>query len=460
MPDQKPANMTPVTTLVSTDRVYFQSSDGNTDKAITKDNLDTALRGVTGVEAGATADQTGAEIKTLYEGEADTNAYTDAEKTKLASVESAADVTDATNVAAAGAVMDSDLSEAEGFMRKTGAGAYEAIKTNLGATTDPGTGNDNTQGYAVGSRWINVTLDKEFVALDVSTGAAVWKETTGAGGGGAGDVVGPGSATDNALARFDTATGKLLQNSNATLDDAGLLDVPSIQPRAVVRNDETVNFQFVLADAGKVTTANSATDITGTVPDDATLNFPIDTILPLHVINAGNVTWTPLNGNVTLLPQVGSTLVTAGNPSWSWARKIAANTWHILGDLLPTDEARSAWHPFPLSDEVNALITGVNVYELWLPNGFVCIDAAGAVTTGPTGASILVDVKDDSVSIFTNRIEIEAGDKNTSQAVTPPSLATNPHTFAAGSLMTFDIDQVGSTIAGAGLKAWLKGYFL
>ena len=53
------------------------------------------------IEVSATADQTGAEIKSLYENEADTNAYTDAEKTKLTGVESNADVTDATNVAAA-----------------------------------------------------------------------------------------------------------------------------------------------------------------------------------------------------------------------------------------------------------------------------------------------------------------------------------------------------------------------
>lgn len=43
----------------------------------------------------------------------------------------------------------------------------------------------------------------------------------GGGGGGSGDVVGPASATDNAIARFDQATGKLLQNSSATLDDSG-----------------------------------------------------------------------------------------------------------------------------------------------------------------------------------------------------------------------------------------------
>jgi hypothetical protein len=41
---------------------------------------------------------------------------------------------------------------------------------------------------------------------------------------GSGDVVGPGAATDNALARFDSTTGKLIQdNANATCSDAGVI---------------------------------------------------------------------------------------------------------------------------------------------------------------------------------------------------------------------------------------------
>lgn len=39
------------------------------------------------------------------------------------------------------------------------------------------------------------------------------------GGGGSGDVVGPSSATDNAIARFDSTTGKLIQNSVVTIAD-------------------------------------------------------------------------------------------------------------------------------------------------------------------------------------------------------------------------------------------------
>jgi hypothetical protein len=39
-----------------------------------------------------------------------------------------------------------------------------------------------------------------------------------------GDVVGPASATDNAIARFNTTTGKLIQNSVVTVSDAGVVD--------------------------------------------------------------------------------------------------------------------------------------------------------------------------------------------------------------------------------------------
>lgn len=65
----------------------------HSDTTVTGAELDADHSKLGGIEADAKDDQTGAEIKTLYEGEADTNEFSDAEKTKLGTVDSNADVT-------------------------------------------------------------------------------------------------------------------------------------------------------------------------------------------------------------------------------------------------------------------------------------------------------------------------------------------------------------------------------
>jgi len=50
-------------------------------------------------------------------------------------------------------------------------------QANYTAVIAPAVGNDTTEGYAVGSRWVDTVTDQSYVALDVSTGAAVWKRT-------------------------------------------------------------------------------------------------------------------------------------------------------------------------------------------------------------------------------------------------------------------------------------------
>ena len=65
------------------DQTDLQSAlGGKADSLGADDNYvtDAEVTKLTGIEASATADQTGAEIKVAYEAEADTNAYTDAEK--------------------------------------------------------------------------------------------------------------------------------------------------------------------------------------------------------------------------------------------------------------------------------------------------------------------------------------------------------------------------------------------
>lgn len=67
--------------------------------------------------------------------------------------------------------------------------------------------------------------------------------------------------------------------------------------------------------------------------------------------------------------------------------------------------------------------------------------------TAPTGASVLLDINLNGTTIFTvqaNRPTITAGTKVGSRVV-PDVVAVS-----AGDIITVDIDQVGSTVAGGG----------
>lgn len=79
-----------------------------------------------------------------------------------------------------------------------------------------------------------------------------------------------------------------------------------------------------------------------------------------------------------------------------------------------------------------------------------------SVGTAPTGASLIVDVNKNGSTIFTtqaNRPAIPAS-ANTSGNVTTMDITT----VAAGEYLTIDIDQIGSTIAGADLTVQLEVY--
>lgn len=99
--------------------------------------------------------------------------YTLAERSKLSGIEAAADVTDATNVAAAGAVMDGDFS-ADGIMVRTGAGAYASrtIDVGNGLTGSNLDGDAGNPSLAVGAG-TGILSNANDVAVDKATDANV-----------------------------------------------------------------------------------------------------------------------------------------------------------------------------------------------------------------------------------------------------------------------------------------------
>lgn len=67
---------------------------------------------------------------------------------------------------------------------------------------------------------VNATSPTNAQVLTYSGGEWISADAA-VGGGGSGDVVGPASSTDNAIARFDSTTGKLIEDSSVTINDTG-----------------------------------------------------------------------------------------------------------------------------------------------------------------------------------------------------------------------------------------------
>lgn len=84
----------------------------------------------------------------------------------------------------------------------------------------------------------------------------VWEQINGGGGGG-GDVTGPGSSNDNAIARYDGTTGKTIQNSGATIDDAGVITAAGLVTAGTV-DGRDVSADGTLLDATAATVASLA----------------------------------------------------------------------------------------------------------------------------------------------------------------------------------------------------------
>jgi len=155
---------------------------------------------------------------------------------------------------------------------------------------------------------------------------------------GTGDVTGPSSSTDNAIARFDGTDGKMIQNSNVTIDDTGNLNLPS---GAVYQINGTQISSSDLSDVDSIAMLDEAETITANwvntanpwadneVADDLTIsasgsvaNGALDSDLQtlasptawrlFYSNGSGNITELALGSSGTYLMSNGATSA----PSW------------------------------------------------------------------------------------------------------------------------------------------------
>ena len=196
----------------------------------TVDGRDVAADGskLDGIESGATADQTAGEIKTAYESNANTNAFTDAEQSKLSGIEAGADVTDTANVTAAGALMDSEVTNLAAVKAFDPADYVEKTSATGSAELPSGTTAERDGTPSAGYIRFNST-DSTFEGYDGTAwgsiggaGGGLYKGENGEVGSSAGDIFRVNEQTLNTDVTIDadenaSATGPLTVASGTTL---------------------------------------------------------------------------------------------------------------------------------------------------------------------------------------------------------------------------------------------------
>jgi hypothetical protein len=131
--------------------------------------------------------------------------------------------------------------------------------------------------------------------------------------------------------------------------------------------------------------------------------------------------------------------------------KINANEQNIKAaiEALQAEGGRD----FALSDETSDLTTGTKI-TWYPPYAVTLIGVYTSVTLAPTDSPLIVDIHASGTTLMdTDKIQIEANEFHSADAAAQPVLTDT--SLAQFEKVEIIVDQIGSTIAGAGLKCYL-----
>ena len=143
-------------------------------------------------------------------------------------------------------------------------------------------------------------------------------------------MVGPASATDNNIARYDSTTGKLIGDSGVTIDD----DDNLYGHGAGVNAQTGITYTLTASDNGKVVTLDNASAITLTLPQTSTETLAASFQCVLIAKGLGLVT-VAKEGTDTILSKDNNLQLSAQGSGASVIKLTAGspNAWFLGGDL-------------------------------------------------------------------------------------------------------------------------------
>lgn len=200
----------------------------------------------------------------------------------------------------------------------------------------------------------------------------------------------------------------------------------------------------------------------------ATLKTYYDTLY----VTSGGALGTPSSGNLascTALPVAGITGSTStalgvgsleiGHASDTSLARSSAGNLTVEGNLLYRAGGSFVGMPVEIqlacSDETTAITAGTAKATFRMPYAMTLTAVRSSVTTAPTGSTILIDINESGTTVLSTKLMIDASEKTSTTAATVYVISDSA--LADDAEITIDFDQIGSTIAGAGVKVTLIG---
>lgn len=131
-------------------------------------------------------------------------------------------------------------------------------------------------------------------------------------------------------------------------------------------------------------------------------------------------------------------------------------TWDaVMSHWMPSSPSSSVEIGIAVSDEATALTAGGVQTTFRMPHAMTLTSVRASVSDAPVGADLIVDINESGTTILSTKLSIDDGEKTSTTSAAPAVISDTA--LADDSEITVDIDQIGSSSAGAGLKIWLIG---
>ena len=253
-------------------------------------------------------------------------------------------------------------------------------------------------------------------------------------------------------------------------NDSGYTEAMSVKGAAArttfKNNIADADIRFILADNTADEKFEIYTDDDSDGDEGDTEVFSVDgtgvtTVKSLKLGTAGELTVTESSDDITFANTVDDKTIKFTVKDDGSAVKTATLTAATTGNVLQLKGIEETFI-IAASDETTDLTTGDGKATFAAPFDFEITGAKASVTTTPAGAAIEVQIRrvrsGTPVDLLTTKIHIEANEETSRTATSAPAINTSNDDINIDDIIAIDIDAVGSSRAGKGLKITIFGY--